>query len=412
MERDASVRTSANENASLRSTLRAEAEAALARTGSLKAFSPSLAARFERDHFARRRDEVRKLINMAIVGFLAILLTFDVLVAPEPRLAALSIEAAFVIGLQRALYWMSGARPLTGAQIEAVIVISALILVAVALIDFWTGPPALQLASFMTIATVIFGAVHFCRMPMPAAACFVALSLVFLTIVLLTSSLSADIRLFPLASALGSGVFALLGVRDFAEVSRRLYLHDLLQSLQIEGLTAENSTLNELSTTDPLTGVGNRRAFELAFESPQFTGATLALVDLDYFKQLNDRFGHLVGDACLKTVAAGLAARLRPTDVVARIGGDEFAILAFDRSPRESIDLLAGLSNEIAALRPDGAPRGAVLSVSVGAARRRIEESAQDLIRRADAALYNAKRAGRGCETWATDDPPARATAA
>ena len=400
------------ESAALRASLLAEAEAALASTGALKAFPAALAARFARDHFARRRDEVRKAIVMAIVGFLAILLTFDVLVAPEPRLQALAIESVVVIGLQRALHWLCGARPRAGAQIEAVIVVSALILVGVALIDFWTGPPTLQLASFMTVATFIFGAVHFCRMPLPAAACFVGLSLIFVAIALQTSALPVDTRFFPLGAALGSGVFALLGAKDLGEISRRLYLHDLLQSLKIEGLASENSTLSELSATDPLTSVRNRRAFELAISGPSSEGATLALVDLDHFKQLNDRFGHLIGDACLKTVAAALAARLRPTDIVARLGGDEFAILAFDRSRQEALDLVSGLAAEIGALRPEGAPKDAVISVSVGAARRNPGESPQDLFKRADAALYTAKSAGRAREAWASEAPIAHATAA
>ena len=145
-------------------------------------------------------------------------------------------------------------------------------------------------------------------------------------------------------------------------------------------------------------------ATTFALAAPEAKDLALILVDVDHFKPLNDTFGHLVGDACLKAVATALAKRSRPSDLVARIGGDEFAVLAYGRSPAEWGDLTAGLCDDIAALRPEGAPRGARVSVSVGAARRCAHETSAELIRRADAALYRAKDAGRGCALWARDE--------
>ena len=132
----------------------------------------------------------------------------------------------------------------------------------------------------------------------------------------------------------------------------------------------------------------------------------LLFVDLDHFKQLNDRFGHNIGDACLVAVANTLVVRSRPTDLVARIGGDEFGVLAFGRSSREALQLTEGLCAAIANLRLEEAPRGVSVSVSVGAAIRRPGEGKRELMSRADAALYKAKRAGRGCVSWAADDAP------
>ncbi|MDQ7006574.1 MAG: GGDEF domain-containing protein [Acidobacteriota bacterium] len=158
-----------------------------------------------------------------------------------------------------------------------------------------------------------------------------------------------------------------------------------------------------LALRDPLTGLFNRRAFE-AFIERESQGAlrsgrplTLILIDLDDFKPINDRFGHPAGDALLASVAGVLLSNLRRSDIVARIGGDEFAVLLPETGLDAGVKLARRLRNALARAKirqNDGDPllraRG-----SFGVAE--LENSgggAQGLVEAADRALYSAKRRG------------------
>jgi diguanylate cyclase len=145
--------------------------------------------------------------------------------------------------------------------------------------------------------------------------------------------------------------------------------------------------------TDPLTGLGNRRAFDealahaVALHDLWGQRTCLLLVDLDHLKALNDAAGHAAGDAALQRVTAQLSRTfLGRTDVVARIGGDEFAVLLRGTSVQDGVRLGERL---VAALAGQ-------TGVSVGVAALRAGESAAHWTARADAALYAAKRDGRG----------------
>ena len=149
-----------------------------------------------------------------------------------------------------------------------------------------------------------------------------------------------------------------------------------------------------LAATDELTGAPNRRAFldrlvpAIAAVSSGY-GAAVCLVDLDGFKQLNDRDGHLAGDTVLKDVAGALAAAVRETDTVARLGGDEFAVLA-RTAPELSGERLAERLR--AAVAGVGADRG--VTASVGVTTLTSGDDVEAVLHRADEAMYRAKTAG------------------
>ncbi len=149
--------------------------------------------------------------------------------------------------------------------------------------------------------------------------------------------------------------------------------------------------LGRRATTDPLTGLANRRAFEERLvDAP--VGTSVALFDLDHFKHVNDRHGHATGDTVLRELADRIVRHTRPIDTVARIGGEEFALLL----PATPLALAAAVAERV---RADiaGTPftTAGTCTASCGVAERGPGEDGSDLMRRSDRALYRAKGEGR-----------------
>jgi diguanylate cyclase (GGDEF)-like protein len=158
--------------------------------------------------------------------------------------------------------------------------------------------------------------------------------------------------------------------------------------------------------TDALTLVGNRRAFEtdIARCLADFHGAgqvfTLAMIDLDKFKRLNDTYGHQAGDEVLRGTGRILRRVLRESDSIARYGGEEFVVI-FNRATIAEVQrALTRLRKAIAATEFK-VPAGTLhVTISIGAAQARGEETQEAIVHRADAALYASKEAGRNCAHW------------
>lgn len=161
--------------------------------------------------------------------------------------------------------------------------------------------------------------------------------------------------------------------------------------------------LEELSTHDELTKLPNRRYFserlarDMADARRYGHPLSLLMIDVDHFKKLNDRCGHLVGDEALISVANTLRGAVREVDTVARWGGEEFTVILSHAGEREAVEVAEKLRKAIASLEASwsiGQPFGHV-SVSIGAAELQEGEDAASLIQRADRAVYSAKREGR-----------------
>lgn len=172
--------------------------------------------------------------------------------------------------------------------------------------------------------------------------------------------------------------------------------------------------LLKLASTDPLTGLLNRRSFlDSAFTEvrrARRNGATSCLmsIDADHFKRINDTQGHQAGDQVLKAMAATLTARIRATDVLARIGGEEFAILLPGMSLDHALQMAERLRGDIARLRTPTEAGFVSFTISIGVTQVRDDESELTAaLNRADKALYAAKSAGRNqvAEFTGTDEP-------
>jgi diguanylate cyclase (GGDEF)-like protein/PAS domain S-box-containing protein len=162
--------------------------------------------------------------------------------------------------------------------------------------------------------------------------------------------------------------------------------------------------LHQQARTDPLTGLMNRAELYRQFDTTlrrhdrdaAGSGSSRDLgvlyCDLDYFKHVNDRYGHTTGDQLLVDVADVLRANTRENDLIARVGGDEFVLVCPDLEAPETLSsIMARLCHAVGSLAPDGVP----LRLSVGAAMARPGLGADELIRLADEAMYRVKRDGR-----------------
>ncbi|MBP7339897.1 sensor domain-containing diguanylate cyclase [Niveispirillum sp.] len=173
-----------------------------------------------------------------------------------------------------------------------------------------------------------------------------------------------------------------------------------------QALALANATLERMATTDALTGIANRRLFDDILRREEAKSARTALeaavlmIDIDLFKSFNDTYGHSAGDATLRSVAQAVArAVTRGGDLVARIGGEEFAVLLTETDLSGARIVAERVRTEVAALgiRHTGSPHGHV-TVSIGLATSMTDTTALNLeeaLNHADQALYDAKKNGR-----------------
>jgi diguanylate cyclase (GGDEF)-like protein len=180
----------------------------------------------------------------------------------------------------------------------------------------------------------------------------------------------------------------------------------------LRDVTARKSLEDKLATlalTDGLTGISNRRAFDESLEREwkrtlrEGSEISLLLLDIDYFKRFNDLYGHQVGDDCLRAVAAAVSGAVRATDIVARYGGEEIAVILPSTFTSGAVEVAEKVRSAIAALQlglgnnPEG---GGNVTVSIGVATALARQGGtikmpESLLLAADNAMYKAKHEGR-----------------
>ncbi|HLH97400.1 MAG TPA: GGDEF domain-containing protein [Xanthobacteraceae bacterium] len=162
--------------------------------------------------------------------------------------------------------------------------------------------------------------------------------------------------------------------------------------------------LEMLAALDWLTGIYNRRHFEtlaraeLARCQRYVRPLSILMIDVDHFKAVNDRFGHATGDRVLQTIAAVCRGAKRDSDVVARMGGEEFALMLPETTEQAAFQLAERLRQQVIECAPIVDGEKVAVTVSVGIAGASLRTSGiEALMRRADQALYEAKHSGRNC---------------
>lgn len=191
--------------------------------------------------------------------------------------------------------------------------------------------------------------------------------------------------------------------RDFDEGERQILAIFSTQVSMLLDMIRAREKISNLADTDDLTGIWNKRYFrrqlpqEIERARTFSVPLSLLLFDIDEFKQINDGFGHVIGDVVLSELCGVVRETLRPTDVLARFGGDEFAIILPHTDSHGAIAVAERILKRVAALTVPTDEEGAIqCSVSIGLAEfSRDDATANDLVRRADEKLYLSKRAGK-----------------
>lgn len=206
----------------------------------------------------------------------------------------------------------------------------------------------------------------------------------------------------PLLTAM-TGLFYVISERNR---ELRLLNSELEQRVRQRTVDLENANhqLQVLSTHDELTGLPNRRFANLSLrqvwlEARRYGGAlSVLMLDADHFKQVNDRFGHAAGDTLLQTLATRLRLAVRRSDIVCRLGGDEFLVICPSTSRSGAADVAEKI---LAAKKPFFTADGVecwdgAISIGIAESEDSMAQS-EDLLQAADKALYAAKREGGGC---------------
>jgi len=360
--------------------------------------------------------DVLQTILIALIFFMLFLpsiLPSGGLAAPDPALVNTYTYTQAAILTFLALLAVFTARSADSRRFHQLLV---LYLCIGAPISIWTNHVLINTWN-VPQASVLFVPSDFCLLAFTIAAPLLARRPILLTspsrkLVFLRLGASSFLPVLAILSAMLLGVVGhhpaigvmtgLLSLVIYA--IRSTYGQFQLLSVQWD-LESVNSRLEILSQRDPLTGLYNRRwlADRLALEwsvAPGPTSISILLIDVDYFKLYNDTRGHSEGDACLQEVAGVLQAQLAgKSDSLVRYGGEEFIAILPGSGPDGAQELALRIMRALAELaHPHPASPYGVISVSIGSATRPASPSTPDeLIRSADAALYDAKAGGRNC---------------
>ncbi len=260
---------------------------------------------------------------------------------------------------------------------------------------------------YIGIVTVVIYMNTIHRKPFPLAVMGTVGCMVVFIVGMRYVTVTSEVAKLPaIMCSVGISAVSLFAAYRIEQVERRDYLASLREKMLLQQIQSANRVLQQLSNTDQLTGIRNRRSFdEAASEASAGSGRPRALIllDVDYFKNYNDSEGHIAGDDCLRRIAGRLRSALRRDDgdrsFVARYGGEEFVVLLDDCVTSAALAIgerlrLAVIDEAIPHLnRPDGRE---IVTVSLGiAVSGDGGEVIYDMVNRADTALYEAKRQGR-----------------
>jgi len=218
------------------------------------------------------------------------------------------------------------------------------------------------------------------------------------------------VEMLTIMVAMGIRVKKLRDQKDFAEHNYRQQMERSKAELEhlVHERTKELNQAKKLAEsearTDPLTGIHNRRNFfalsnnRIGLAKRKKLSLCMLMMDIDHFKSINDTFGHYAGDASLLAFSKEISRTIRESDIFGRMGGEEFAVL-LNEDRQGALELAERIREKIENLRLGEAFSSLKFTVSIGLAAFDPKDTVESLMKKADAALYNAKESGRNCVT-------------
>lgn len=353
--------------------------------------------------------EAKRFLMMVVAGLVAIglfggLLIADYLLTPQVLshavVARLGMFPPAVVGglyllrrlrKPRLAEWLVAATGLVAALLHAWIILA--------------HPSGLSLSRIVEFNIII---VYTCAIARfwPAVTCGLAIVSIHAYLVAVLPDVTGVIAFNASLLTATTMVFTLYGNYRLEHNERMAFLLDAREQALNTELSSAHDHLTRMATTDTLTNVANRRYFEeflaecWARAQAQQRALSLIIVDIDYFKPYNDRYGHQAGDRCLVEVAKALkTCTRRPNDLVARWGGEEFVVVLMDADVDAAAAAAERIRQAVAELNlvHEGSLCASHVTVSGGRAsvRPSPNTSASRLLEMADAALYRAKESGR-----------------
>jgi len=355
--------------------------------------------------------------RLSLVSFGILVFGFGVEAPLAPRIAAWALLAGvYAVRVWRArlmLARLDPADPRSDPVYDVLLVLASSVWgVAPLVLGPWVSPLSLYCATYAAFVSIALLSITYIA-ALPAAFVLVGCSVLPLlaffglqgALVLVVLALGTLLCSVALLQRVASSHGTLLQALE-AEHQNAMLVQELQQyrhALETENASLDSSlrAAARAANRDPLTGLFNRRHIA-AFAEPLAAlvrdgaeAVTLFMVDVDHFKQVNDRFGHPVGDEVLRAVGELLGARLREGDCLARIGGEEFLIVLRQCDASRGRRIAESVRHNVAASQIRTAAGEVPVTVSLGVAQWAPGESFEVVIERADRALYDAKHGGR-----------------
>jgi diguanylate cyclase len=354
------------------------------------------APRAQTDHLSRATRTQLLVLSFYLVDTLFMGAYAALGVIPLSAAIAYGAAGCGLTGLLVVVVRMRLNRRLGGASFTAIQLLSACTLMVI------TAAAVPQIGVLMLMTLVIAVATAALQLPLRYVLGISALIAALTLALLLTDGERFGMPLGDVWSRLLSGLW-------FAVILAKIAAINLMGTQMRNALSASNARLavaltqlRELSERDELTGLQNRRSILalLTEERARFArgglGFGVAILDIDHFKQVNDRFGHAMGDEVLRVFAKVAGGKLRSTDRLARYGGEEFLILLPNTSDATSLSLAAErLRCAIEEHSWSDLAEGLAVTCSIGVTLSHAGEGIAEIVERADAALYRAKVGGR-----------------
>lgn len=399
---------------------RSPAEVALARGHLWLRFPPELEALFNADTLEPRR---RLLVSCALLGCLGVLIGSTNVNEATPEIASLVWQLVWVwMGLALGgllLIWLSPPQRRRAWHAEG---ITALLATAMCLLVTWMATASRADTAITHSAMASIPVLYSCiaarlRFDWSLGSALISFGAYAWMVTGHTPEQAQLAQSFKHVMAL-SYAFALMANYAFEHSERRNWLLRQVATAQREALIKTSAQLHQLSIQDPLTGLHNRRQFDINLRqaivraSQLHQPLALLAIDVDFFKRYNDSHGHPAGDTCLSDIARILATQAKVHGgMVARLGGEEFALILPAHHPEQALRAAQAVCRAVSAVRIPHQDSSVAdhVTISVGVAhwREQATESPKAMQERADRALYQAKAQGRNRveEVLASDQP-------